>query len=456
MKLFPRKLATRLSLLNALVFGLCAVGVIAVIVTLADRSMRDTLAENLAAELDVMRKDYAIDGLGGVSGLIDLREQFDSAQQARTYRLETASGELLAGHWGYWPKGLVPDNGTIRLENSARGEGIQWLMRATQLPDGTRLLVGFDNYEKVQMQNSLRRAALWGLLAALVLAVSGGFLVNRAALAQVGTITRSAQRIMEGDLSHRIPNDAAGDEFDELSRTLNRMLDRINELIAAIRSATDAIAHDLRSPLTRHRAALEQALHRPPAAADLPDWLHGNLQQLDQVLGSFTALLQLATVESGVLRGQFGNVALNTVLADAVSLYEAAAAERGVRIMADVSETPALMLRGDRNLLFQSAANLLDNALKFSPAGGIIQLRLAVDGRQLRVDVEDEGPGIPLSERERVFERLFRGDRARHTPGFGLGLSLVRAVARLHGGDCSVVDSPRGARLRLSLPRAVE
>lgn len=449
----PGRLATRLSLLNALVFGLCAIGVIVLVVTLADRSMSDDLAEDLAAEIDVMHKDFEIDGLEGIRGLIELREEFDSKRQARTYRLESASGELLAGHWPSWPQALKLNNGELRLPYRERSEDAEWLMRAVTLSDGSRLLVGLDNYEQVHLRDILQRAAAWGLALALVLAITGGALVNRAALAQVSTITRSARRIIEGDLSHRIPTAAdSRDEFGDLSRTLNQMLDRINELIVAIRSATDAIAHDLRSPLARLRASIEAALNKPPPSDELPDFLHAALRDLDQVLNSFRALLQLATVESGVLRAQFAAVAIDKVLADAVSLYEAPATERDVRIQLQLPTSPVKVL-GDRNLLFQSMANLLDNALKFSPQGGTISVALEAAGELVTIRIDDEGQGIPPGDRERVFDRLFRGDLARNTPGFGLGLSLVRATARLHGGDCVVVDGRRGAHLVLTLPR---
>lgn len=450
----PGTLAIRLSLLNALIFGVCAVGLIAVIVTRADNLMSDDLSEDLAAEIDVMRKDFEVDGLQGVRELIELREQFDSKRQARTYRLESADGALLAGHWPSWPAELKLNNGELRLPYQERGGDAEWLMRAVTLSNGSRLLIGLDNYEQVHLRQVLQRAAVWGMALALVLALTGGALVNRAALAQVAIINRSARRIMGGDLNHRIPApEVARDEFDELSHTLNQMLDRINELIVAIRNATDAIAHDLRSPLTRHRAALEHALSHPPSAEELPDFLHTNIQHLDRILDSFRALLQLATVESGVLRAQFIPVPVNTVFCDAVSLYEAAAAERDVRIRAQLPRA-AVVVSGDRNLLFQSATNLLDNALKFSPPGGVIDVQLSVSGAQVTVEVRDQGPGFAEDERERVFERLFRGDRARNTPGFGLGLSLVRATARLHGGDCVVADAAQGARLVLTLPLA--
>lgn len=450
--LLPSRLATRLSLLNALVFGMCSIGVIVLVVTLADRSMGDDLTKDLDAEIDVMHKDFEIDGLEGVRGLIELREEFDTERQARAYRLEAPDGTLLAGHWPYWPDGLKLNNGELRLPYTSRSEDAEWLMRAVTLSDGSRLLIGLDNYEQVHLREILQRAAAWGLALALVLAITGGAFVNRAALRQVSIINRSARRIIEGDLTHRIPTAAdSRDEFGDLSRTLNQMLDRINELIAAIRSATDAIAHDLRSPLTRLRGAMEDALNKPPPAAEVPDFLHSNIRHLDQVLNSFSALLQLATVESGVLKARFGPVALNRVIDDAVSYCEAIAAERDLRI--EVQMPPRdIIVTGDRHLLFQSATNLLDNALKFSPQGGAIHLSLREHAAQVAIEVKDEGPGILSADRERVFERLFRGDLSRNTPGFGLGLSLVRASARLHGGDCVVVDSARGAHLLLTLP----
>jgi signal transduction histidine kinase len=454
-RLLPSRLATQLSLLNALVFGVCSIGVIVFVVMLADRSMSDDLAEDLDAEIDVMHKDFEIDGLEGIRGLIELREEFDSDRQARAYRLEAPDGTLLAGRWPFWPAALKLNNGELKLPYTERSKDAEWLMRAVTLSDGSRLLIGLDNYEQVRLREVLQRAAAWGLLLALGLAISGGAFVNRAALRQVSIINRSAKRIIEGDLSHRIPTAAdSRDEFGDLSRTLNQMLDRINELIAAIRSATDAIAHDLRSPLTRLRASLEDALSRPPATEDLPEFLHTNMRHLDQVLHSFSALLQLATVESGVLKARFGPVALERVLEDAVSYYEAAAAERDLRIELQMQTTGVTVI-GDRHLLFQSVTNLLDNALKFSPRGGTIRISLSERASQVVIEVEDEGPGIEQGDRERVFERLFRGDRSRNTPGFGVGLSLVLASARLHGGDCVVASSARGARLTMTLPADV-
>lgn len=446
-------LAARLTALNAAIVALAATGVVLLIVTLADRYMRDHVDESVGAELQVLVADYHIDGLPGVRGFIDIREDFVTENHGRTYRLEDAQGRRLAGGWPDWPPGLDTDGRILRLPNPSRSPPTEWFMAAARLPDGSRVLVGFDSIEHRAVMEDVHRAAGIGLLLAFVLAVIVGALANRAALRPIATIRRSAERIIDGELLHRIPQRGSGDEFDALTQTLNRMLDRIHTLIEGLRSATDAIAHDLRSPLARHRTRLEAALQNPPDAAVLPQWLQDNIVEVDRVLGTFSALLQLATVESGAQTRTFRPLALDVLAADAASLYEAEAAERGMALQLIV-DGKDLMVNGDRNLMFQSVINLLDNAIKYGPPGQTIVLSLHADGTRIHLSVIDQGPGIAAPEQARVFDRMVRGDQARRTPGHGLGLSLVRAVARLHGGSVEVVASGQGAHLQLSLPRA--
>ncbi|ULQ46403.1 HAMP domain-containing histidine kinase [Flagellatimonas centrodinii] len=443
---------TRLTLLNAVVFGLSALAVIVLVVVLTHRYMRYHLSESLQAELAILVADYHIDGLEGVIGLIRDRENFETEWHRRTYRLEDVDGRQLAGPYPTWPPDLGTSREPVEVAKSEAAEGsTPWLITGTRLPGGERLLVGFDTVEEDALSHEVERAAGWSLLVATLLAFVGSYLVNRAAARQVAIIDQSAQRIMAGDLDHRIPSTGSGDELDQLGETLNQMLDRINELISATRSATDAIAHDLRSPLARLRGALEEAITSPPPDPKRKEWLQDQIAQLDQVLGTFKALLQLATVESGVLRARFTGVSMATVVSDALSLYEAAATERGIRLRyaSANADTP---ITGDRHLLFQAVANLLDNAIKFSPPDRDVSVRLARHGDRLQLDVEDQGPGIPAGDEIRVFDRLFRHDAARQSAGFGLGLSVVRAIARLHHGDCQVIPSRVGAHLRMHVP----
>lgn len=450
----PRTLSGRLTLLNAAVTSFCCLAALAVVIFVAERFMREHVLETVHAELNIMLSENSIDGLMGLRRLIALREQYRASHHRRVYRLETATGVWLAGALDFWPSGLQPDAVPTEISDPGDAE-VTWIMAASQLPGGERLLVGVDRRETEHVQTNLRIAAAWGVSAAVIISLFSGWAVSRTVQLQIGTINRSAQRIMHGELGHRIPAAHPGDELDELARTLNRMLDRISELIAAIRNATDAIAHDLRSPLARHRATLEQALRHPPPAAEMQDWLHTNLAQLDQVLGTFNALLQIATVESGVLRAQFAVLDFKTIVSDAVEIYEAVAADRRIAIIVETAEGNALQVAGDRNLLFQSVANLLDNAIKFSPSNARIQVTLGAAADRIQLEVRDEGPGIPPDEQDRVFGRLVRLETSRSTPGHGLGLSLVRAVARLHGGECAVMPAERGACLRMTLPKSM-
>ena len=445
----------RLALINTLVFSLGAGLVIFSITSLSLQYVQGHLDESVTAELAILESDYRIDGLGGVIGLIQERDRLDSAWHGRIYRLESAEGQLLAGDFPHWPTELVMDAAPIALHAQVPPDNteIQWMVAARVLPAGERLLVGFDRAETLALASQVRRAAGWSVPLALLIALVGSFAASRTAARQIGTINASARRIVAGDLQHRIPLQGSGDELDRLTQTLNTMLDRINELIAATRGATDAIAHDLRSPLARLRAALEDGQRRPPDPALLAPWLQERVEDIDQVLGSFSALLQLATVESGVLRSQFRPVGLATVVSDAMSLYEAMAADIGcdLQLRGVEGNTP---LMGDRHLLFQAVANLLDNALKFTPPAGQVLLTLTREGDWMQLDIEDNGPGIPTGDEDRVFDRLFRHDRTRQSQGYGLGLSLVRAIARLHGGDCKVVPHAGGALLRMRLPVA--
>lgn len=442
-------LATRLSLLNAGIVALSTAGVIALMVLLIDRYLSLHLDESVTAELEVLVADYTIDGLEGVTGLIGIREDFESPHHGRIYRLEDSAGQSLAGAWPRWPPELTVDGPLIRLPNPDRKPATEWLMAAAALPDGSRILVGFDTIEHHTVMADVYRAAGVGLAVAFVLSLVLGALIHRAALRPIATIRRSAETIIDGDLKHRIPHDGSRDEFGALSATLNRMLDRIDQLIASVRGTTDAIAHDLRSPLTRHRARLEAALRQPPPAHQLHDWLNDTLAEIDQVLGTFNALLQLATVEAGVARAQFATVSLNTVLQDAVSLYEAEAGARNMRLELHLPDLDCTV-RGDRHLLFQCVINLLDNALKYGPAGQTVTLSLRREHSVAVIDVSDEGPGV--ANPEQAFNRMVRGDRARQTPGHGLGLTLVRAIARLHGGEASIVARTAGAQLSVTLP----
>lgn len=451
MRTWPRiGLAIRLTLLNAGIVSLAMLAVVAVMVLTSERAMREHLRESVLAELDVLVADYAIDGFEGVIGFIEQREHFRSDHHGRSYRLEDAQGRYLAGSWPLWPGALRTDGNILRVPNDARDPPTEWWIAAASLPGGGRVLVGFDSIELNAVMRTIHGAAAMVLLITLGLSLALGALIHRAALAPIATIRRSAEQIIDGDLKHRIPLEGSGDEFDALAATLNRMLDRISRLFDGLRSSTEAIAHDLRSPLARHRSRLEQALIEAPPDGPQADWLQSAVDEVDEVLGTFQSLLQLSTVEAGAARDGFDTVCLARIVADAASLYEAQAAARGMTLACRSTDT--CTIRGDRHLLFQSVVNLLDNALKYGDEGQTVDLDLRCADGFATITVRNRGSGF--AEPERAFDRLYRGDHARSAPGHGMGLTLVRAIARLHGGDAVARNVAHGAEVTIHLPAA--
>lgn len=442
--------SARLTLANSALLSL-SFGLLLLFITwLADRFMIGHVEESVDAELHILEAEERIDGRRGVEALIAQRIQNVTPNHDRLYRLESKQGVLLAGNFDNWPANAAEAERIFRLPSRRYPGRTEVVAEWTRLSDGSRLLVGFDEVEVDQVRDDIRRAALWSLGAMLLVSLSTGLLLTRAALRPVEAIRGAAQKIMDGDLRHRVPARPNGDEFDRLGETLNAMLDRINALIASVRGATDNIAHDLRSPLTRYRSRLEAALANPPPATELPTWIEHNLADLDQVLATFQSLLRIATVESGLLRQEFEACEVGQLAQDAADYIEPLAEEKQQTLRLDLR--PGTPLRGHRHLLFQMLVNLLDNAVKYSPAGGVITLSARPEAGAWLLEVSDSGPGIPASEHERVFERLVRLDASRHEPGLGLGLSLVRAVVVLHQGRIEVLDRQPGTGMRVWLP----
>jgi signal transduction histidine kinase len=267
-------------------------------------------------------------------------------------------------------------------------------------------------------------------------------------LSRVETVNRTSKQIIHGDLSRRVPLDGSGDEFDQLAANLNDMLDRIERLIAGMRDVTDNIAHDLRSPLSRLRARLEVTLLERRDAAHYEDVLRDTVGEADRLLGTFNALLKIAEAEAGS-REMKERVDLAEIARSVAELYEPVAEEKGLSLTVTAPSPVAVL--GDRHLLSQAISNLLDNAVKYTAAGGVA-LTLWQSGDKGRIEVADSGPGIPADRRETVFDRFVRLESSRSTPGNGLGLSLVRAVARMHGGEVWLEDNNPGLKAVLSLP----
>lgn len=365
------------------------------------------------------------------------------------YLLADSSLRRIAGNLEHWPGG-VPLSGEW-FELPIEREGMRSLARVERidLPAGYHLLIGRDVQVRARLRSLLADALLWALLAVLVLGSVGALLVRGLFRSTLADVSQTTEAIIAGDLTRRVPLSGRGDEFDRLAETINDMLERIARLMGGVRQVSNAIAHDLRTPITRARARLEDAALHATCETDLRAAIERAQTDLDGVVAVFQALLRIAEIEAGASRSAFTQFDLVPLLMDLEDLYGAVAEERALRL--ELRLPPHLPAFGDRELIQQAVANLLDNAIKFSPPGGGISLR-ASEGAALTIVVADRGPGIPEPDRRRATERFFRGESARNTPGSGLGLSLVAAVARLHGGDLLLLDNHPGLRCELRLP----
>ncbi|HVY79947.1 MAG TPA: HAMP domain-containing sensor histidine kinase, partial [Steroidobacteraceae bacterium] len=319
-----------------------------------------------------------------------------------------------------------------------------------QLDGGYNLLVGRGTERFTPLETHF----WYGLGAAIavlaIVGICGGILIRRAILTRVQGIQATASAIMQGDLSHRLATGHSDDELDTLARTINRMLEQIEHLINGVRNVSNAIAHDLRTPLAELRSRLEELALTKPSPAETFAELDAAVADVDRVIAIFDALLRLAQIDTGMRRKGFVPLDVAAVAAEAVEFYQPAAELKGVALQFRANG-PA-PTSGDPVLLAQAVSNLIDNALKYVHAGGSITVEIPRHTDQVvEIAVADNGPGIPDGEKPKVTERFYRGDASRGTPGVGLGLSLVDAVARLHGGSLRFVDNHPGLRVLLTV-----
>lgn len=337
----------------------------------------------------------------------------------------------------------IPEADGSPLHLPVRGRGVR-------LGDDFLLWVGHDIETLHELRERLAVAVGLGLLLTVAAALIGGLLMARQVSRHVEAMERAAAAIMEGDLSQRLPLRGTGDEFDRLAGRLNRMLDRIERLMDSLRQVSSDVAHDLRTPLTRLRQRLEHARRTARTAEQWTMAVDGAIDDVDELLATFDALLRIAEVESGRRRAAFGTVDLSALADELVETYRPLAEESARPFEADVA--PDVRVHGDRALLAQLLVNLIENALRHTPPGTPVGLALRREDGEVTVTVWDHGPGIPPEERDKVRQRFYRLDRSRSTPGSGLGLALADAVARLHGGRLDLEDNRPGLRAVVHLP----
>jgi len=443
----------RLTLIYLCLFSAVVLGLVGFIYWSATASVTRQIDKTIDAEIRGLAEQYRE---RGTVGLIQVIQQRVGAAGATPglYLLTDRNLAPLAGNLSRWPDVAPDPDGwvTFPLEfPESEGGGLNFGRgRVFELSGGLYLLVGHDVRERTRIAAMIRETLAWGLLAIIGLSLVGGLLMSRSLLRRIDRVNATSRDIMAGDLSQRVPVTGRGDEFDQLAGNLNAMLDRIERLLAGMKQVSDNIAHDLRSPLTRLRSRLEVTLMERHDEAAYREAIERTIAEADGLLKTFNALLSIAQAESGAPRQGFAPVDLAAVVRDVAELYEPLAEERGLTL--GLGEIAPLTIVGDRHLLFQGLVNLLDNAIKFSPAGGQIALSLTRSGDRACLAVADGGAGIPEAARAQVRDRFVRLESSRSTPGSGLGLSLVAAVARLHDGVLRLEDNAPGLRAALLLP----
>jgi signal transduction histidine kinase len=376
----------------------------------------------------------------------------------RPITLFSPAGERLAGTLlNLTPAEVLamPRDTPTRLVVNQRSRRIAFIGMAHQRPSGDVLLAAVDMEQAQRFASILVDAFVSGGLVTALLGLAGAVVVGVDSVRRINGMARAIQRIVSGDLSERLPAQGRTDDLGRLAHVINGMLAELERLVQEVKGVCDNIAHDLRTPLTRLLAGLERTRRRAGSEQDYAVAVDAAIVEIREVLTTFAALLRISEVESGARRAGFTDADVSAVVADTVELYEPVAEAKGIRLLCRLPEGQPVMLRGDPSLLFEATSNLVDNALKFTPAGGTVTVRAFVSGGMAGFEVSDTGPGISAMEAAAVLRRFYRSEASRHAPGSGLGLALVAAVARLHNMDLTISEGGAGCRITLACRETV-
>lgn len=433
--------------LVVILFGFLYLGTLEVIDTQANATIE--------AEIRGLSEQYSERGLGRLIEVITERSG-SKGEKGSVYLLTGPDLTPLAGNLDGWPENATQKGDWLNFEVE-RGRGNQVTTHEVRakpfrLVGGFRLLVGRDMAERQRFQEVIAETLAGALAITIILGVVGALYLSRKLLRRVEAMAETSRTIVHGDLTRRVPLDGSDDEFDRLSNSLNEMLEQIEQLMTGMRAVTDSLAHDMRSPLTRLKGRIEVVLRGQADVTRYRAVLEQTITDTDSILTTFNALLAIAQAEAGAARAGMARLELGQIARDAAELYEPVAEEKRLTLEQVIADGVPIV--GHAQLLAQSVANLLDNAIKYTPPGGTIMLTVRNAGEQAELVVADNGPGIPAEGRERMLERFVRLDTSRTTPGSGLGLSLVAAVAKLHRAALKLEDNSPGLKVTLAFEKA--
>jgi len=458
-----RTTAFKLTLVYLAVFAIFAAFLLMYFAWNTRRLITEQITQTVDAEITGLSEQYRQGGIRRLVFIVDARSRRPGSS---LYLVTAPAGQTLAGNVGSLPAGTLNTTGWVetayRRPDDPDGSVHHALVRVFQLPAGFRLLVGRDLEERERLRDIILAAGRWSLAIVVVLGIAGGLFVTRRVLKRIDAMTETTRKIMEGDLTGRLAIAGTGDELDRLASNLNDMLERIEALMHGLKEMSDNIAHDLKTPLTRLRNRCEEALRVAEDESQYRLALESTIEESEALIATFNALLMIARAESGQARDGMTDVDAAEIARGVGELYEPVADEKGIQLR--VAAPAAVPVHGNRELISQALANLVDNAIKYgAPDNGLINgaepeivIEAMPDGERILLTVADAGCGIPAVDRGRAVERFVRLEQSRSQPGSGLGLSLASAVARLHGGELRLEDNHPGLRTVLSLPRAAQ
>jgi len=452
-----RSASFRLLAWYAAVFGASVVVLLFIVYWTTLAALDDQLRDSVERETQVLAELYRGGGLERVSRAVQLRVA-DLRPPRRYYLLQSAAGERVAGNL----PPMDPTEGETQIhvsrlfssggpKSEVSGDVYPIVARGLRLDNGEFLLVGESRYRSIKAREAILRAFGWSIGITVLLAWVGGGALRTGFLRRIEAINRTTRSIMDGNLSQRVPTLGGGDEIDRLALNLNAMLGRIQSLMDNVKQVSDDIAHDLRTPLSRLRYQLEEALDK--VGPEGKPIVEQAIAEMDAILETFSALLRIAQIESGARRNAFSPFDFRQMVSKVGEAYVPVAEDRGQTL--DLVLNEDLWITGDRELLTQLMVNLIENPIRHCPAATRITVELRRDGAEALLQVADNGPGIAEAEREKVFRRFYRLETSRTTPGSGLGLALVRAVAELHGATIQLSDNRPGLRVTVRFPAAV-
>ena len=451
-----RSTTFRLALLSIALFGAVVAALFGYVYWSTTTFVLSRLDTAIATEAARLRDADERGGRDGLTAAIAQRLA-EARVGGGVYLLADASFKPIVGNVKQWPAGADETPGWVEFRAAAvkaTAVGAQSLFRARwqTLPDGSHLLVGRDIDDLERFVWQIRAALAFAIALLFVLAAVASVSVTRRTVGRIEAINATSRAIMDSGLNKRIPLRGTADEWDQLAQNLNSMLERIEGLVGEVKQVSDNVAHDLRTPLTRMRGRLEKAGAAPRDAERDRRLIGDSIADLDDVLRIFSSLSRISQIETVDRTAAFRPVNLVEIATEVAELFDAAAEDRGGRV--EVAGAEPVLVTADRDLLFDAMANLVDNAIKHGRDGGRVMVSVAQNGEGAFVAVADDGPGIPVDEFAHVFRRFYRLERSRRTPGNGLGLSLVAAIARLHGARVVLSDNAPGLKAELHFPLA--